>query len=142
MQKLFSLAISFLICLVFGVADVWPWFALSFVLLSLPDIRESVWEIPIGAMAISVLVIFLGDYTAVLMSVLLISTSVIFAISIPRKLIIFYPLAAIALFLFPADESIVYTMAAALWCACRGAFFFKHEAPMPVVFEDKSYPPV
>ncbi len=127
MQKLFSLAISFLICLVFGIVNVWPWFALSFVLLTFPDITESVWEIPLGAMAISVLTIFCRDYISVLLSSLLVSASVIFAIASPRKLLVFYPLAVIALFLFPTDESIVYTMAAAFWCACRSAFLIKRE---------------
>ena len=128
MQKLLSLLISFIICFIFGIADVWLWFALSFVLLSFPSIQESMWEIPLGAMSISVLVIFCRDYIDVLLSVLLVASSVIFAISKPQKLIIFYPLCAVALFLFPNDESVVFSMAAALWCACKYSLYLRRAA--------------
>ena len=119
MQKIFSLTISFIVCFIFGIADVWPWFALAFVLLSFPNVQESMWEIPLGAMAISVLSIFCRDYTGILTASLIISASAIFAVSKPQKLFIFYPLAAISLFLFPTSESAVYAMSAAFWCACK-----------------------
>lgn len=128
MQKILSLAISFVICFVFGIADIWPWFALSFVLLSFPDISESIWEIPLGAMSISVLTIFCRDYTDILLSVLLIASSVIFAIAKPQKLLIFYPLCVVALFFFPSNESIVFSMAASLWCACRYSLYLRQVA--------------
>ena len=122
MQKLFSLGLSFLICLIFGISDVWIWFSISFVLLSFPDMDESIWEIPLGAMAISVILAFCRDYTEVLTASLIIPASVIFAAAKPRKLLVFYPLVIASLFFFPNSESVVFAMAASLWCACREAF--------------------
>lgn len=128
MQKLLSLLISFIICFIFGIADVWLWFALSFVFLSFPSIQESIWEIPLGAMLASVLVIFFKDYTAILLSTLLVSASVIFAVSRPQKLILFYPLAVASLFLFPSDESAVFAIGAAFWCACKYSLYLRRAA--------------
>ena len=125
MKKILSLLLSFTICVILRATDIWILFTPVFLILSYPNISESFWEIPFGVLITSILFIFLRDYMDALSSIFLVGASVIYAASKPKKLIVFYPIAIIALFSLSAPKSTAIVMVASIWCALRDAFFLR-----------------
>ena len=74
MKKIIYITISFFICRLLGIADVWAGFALVSVLIFPGTAKNFIWEIPLGVLALSVATdAFASDLVSVLRITVLIA---------------------------------------------------------------------
>lgn len=118
MRKLVYLAITFVICYILGLQRIWLGFAPAMAAMLLFRFGSSVlWEIPLAVLSCSVLEIAFADDVKALLQILILCSTVIISAASPKRLAIFFPIAALAMF-FENIYSIA-SVWAALWCGVR-----------------------
>ena len=118
MQKLFYLAITFVICYLLKLELIWLGFVPVMLAMLFFRIESSIlWEIPLAVLSCSVLEIaFVEDIKILLYVLILCSTIAVSAASL-KHLFIFFPVAIFSVFF----ENIFAVAAvwATLWCGIR-----------------------
>ena len=116
MQKFLFTALSFIVCRVFGITNIWLLFVPVYVIFMFPHISDLPWESVLCALTAEAVLSFAGEYTLFICRILMVCSAVFFALRTPRKLLIFFPLAVFSLFFSPEKEGCIL-MLSALWCS-------------------------
>lgn len=120
MRKLIYFATTFSVCHIFGLGNIWLGFTSAFLLLSLKFHDEYLWEIPLAVLSCSVLIVAFSDDIKFVVQILILLSAVPVALATPKKLLIFFPVSALALFM-ENDYSIALVWAT-LWYGVRSVF--------------------
>lgn len=113
MKKTIFVLISFVVCAFSGVFYGWIWLFPIYFLFSSFKISNSVaWEIPIGALMASVLMLFFPENTGELFRCLIFLGSMALSFLNPKKLFLFFPLCVFMLFL-KNDSAGIYALTGA-----------------------------
>ena len=121
MRKLIYFVAAFAVCYIFGLGNIWLGFTSVFLLMSLLKFHDSyLWEIPLAVLSCSVLTVAFSDDIKIAAQILIIASAVPIAFVIPKRLLIFFPVSALALFL-ENDYSIAFLWAT-LWYGVRSTF--------------------
>lgn len=100
MKKPVLVLISFIVCAFSGLFYGWMWIFPIYFLFSAFVFKESlVWEIPLGALAASVLILFFPENTNELFKCFVLLGSILVSVFSPKKLFLYFPLCALLLFL-------------------------------------------
>ncbi len=114
MKKPILVLISFIVCAFSGLFYGWMWIFPVYFLFSMFVFKESlVWEIPLGALASSVLILFFPESTAELFRSLIFLGSIFISFFNPGKLFLFFPLSVLMLFL-KNDIAGIYALTGAI----------------------------
>ena len=114
MKKPVLVLISFIVCAFSGLFYGWMWIFPIYFLFSAFVFKESlVWEIPLGALAASVLILFFPENTEELFKCLIILGSILIAFCNPKKLFLYFPLCVLLLFL-KNDIAGIYALTGAI----------------------------
>ena len=117
MKKTILVLISFIVCAFSGLFYGWMWVFSIYFLFSLGRIKDSVvWEIPLYALASSVLILFFPENTAELFKCLIFLGSIALSFGNPKKLFLYFPLCVVML-LFKNDLWGIYAITGALCSA-------------------------
>ena len=124
MRKLTYLAITFSVCHLFGLGDIWLGFTTVLLLMTFFKFYDSfVWEIPLGVLSASVLQIAFADDIKIVVQFLILVNSIIIAYVSPKKIPLFFLISTVALF-FENAYSISFEWGM-LWYSvrCASAYF-------------------
>ncbi len=114
MKKPILVLISFIVCAFSGLFYGWMWIFPIYFLFSAFVFRESlVWEIPLGALASSVLILFFPENTTELFKSLIFLGSILLSFYNPKKLFLYFPLCVLMLFL-KNDIAGIYALTGAI----------------------------
>ena len=117
MKNIVLILISFILCAVLGVASGWACFFPVYLLLSYKNLDSSLmWEIPLWCYATSVLIIFTTEFHFELFRVLVPCAALLIALTTPKKMLVFFPIAILMLCL-KNDEAGIYAMMASIICS-------------------------
>ena len=118
MRKLIYFAITFVICYILGLWRIWLGFVPALLAMMLLKTESSLlWEIPLAVLSCNVLEIAFADDVKLLLHILILCSTVIISIISPRRLVIFFLIAALAMF-FENIHSIAAVWAT-LWFGVR-----------------------
>ncbi len=121
MRKLIYLIVTFFVCRIFGVGNLWLGFTSVFLLMSLFRFHDSfLWEIPLAVLSCSVITIAFADDMKIATQILILISTVVISYASPKKLAPFFLISAIALF-YENAYSIAFVWAT-LWYGVRSAF--------------------
>ena len=112
MHKILALALSFIICRVFGITDIWLLFVPVYFIFMFPDISGLSWESLLCALTAETILAFSGEYALLICRILMVCSAVFFAFRTPRKLLLFFPLAVLSLFFLPEKQSFILILSA------------------------------
>lgn len=114
MKNIVLILISFILCAFLGVVRGWAWFFPVYLLFSYKNLDSSlVWEIPLWCYGTSILILFMPDLCFEIFRILLPCAALLIALTKPKKMLIFFPIAMLMLFL-KNDEAGIYTMMASI----------------------------
>ena len=118
MKKLLYFGLTFIICSIFKLTHIWLAFAGVLLLLNLFAFENSfLWEIPFAALCIGIAESAFFSELDTLLKIFLPCSGVIIAYFLPKRLLLFFPVAIAAVF-----YGGIYgfcAMAAALWFSLR-----------------------
>lgn len=118
MRKFLYVAATFVLCAVFGFAEIWTGFTAVYILFLFGKTESSaLWEIPMAVLAGSIIIDFFPENADAVIKVLIPFGAVLTAYYLPAKLIIFFVAAIGALFI--KNESGIAAMCAVIWCGGR-----------------------
>lgn len=120
MRKIIYLAVTYMICAVMGLGNIWLWFTpvlLSMLLFKIPN--SIWWEIPIACLSFNILELLFEDDLKALLHILILCSTVIISVISPRRLFVFFLIAIAAMYF----ENIFTAAAvwATLWYGLRSA---------------------
>ncbi len=123
MRKLLYFVTTFAVCYIFGLGNIWLAFTAMLLLMSYFKFHDSyLWEIPLATLSCSVISIAFKDDIKIATQILMLIASIPIAFAKPGKLLIFFPVSALALF-WENSYSIVLVWAM-LWYGARSAFSY------------------
>lgn len=118
MRKILYLAVTLAVCYILNLERIWLGFVPAMAAMLLLRFGSSVlWEIPLAVLSFSVLELAFADDLKLLIQILILCSTVVISVTSPKRLALFFPIAALALFF----ENI-YSAAsvwATLWCGVR-----------------------
>lgn len=118
MRKIFYLILTFFICYILKLSDVWLGFVPVLLLLNLFRFEESfLWEIPLAALGCGVLESAFINELDTLLKIFLPCGAVFIAYCTPKRLSIFFPIAIWAIFY--NNIYALCAMAASVWFGVR-----------------------
>lgn len=118
MRKLIYIAITFCVCYMLGLWRIWLGFVPALLAMTLFKTDGSfLWEIPLAVLSCSVLEIAFADDMKILLHILILCSTVLISLLSPRRLVVFFLIAALAMF-FENIYSIA-SVWAALWFGAR-----------------------
>lgn len=121
MRKLLYFTATFSVCYIFGLEYLWLGFTSVLLLMSLFKFHDSfLWEIPLAVLSCSVLTVAFTDDIKIATQILILISAVPIAFVMPKRLLIFFPISALALFV-ENDYSIAIVWAT-LWYGVRSVF--------------------
>ena len=127
MKKIiFSILFSFFFCLCLNVVDIWLYFTPFYFMMEGRKISENaMWEIPMGSLVCAIALSFSNGYEGVVLRSLIILSAALVSATNPKKLLIFFPAAALSLFL--SAESGAAVMSACMWCGASRLFMLRRK---------------
>ncbi|MBR1970079.1 MAG: hypothetical protein IKA17_06960 [Clostridia bacterium] len=100
MKKPVLILISFIVCAFSGLFYGWMWiFPVYFLFSAFVFGADMVWEVPLGALAASCLILFFPENLPELFKCFIFLGSVLISFFNPKKLFIYFPLCILLLFL-------------------------------------------
>ena len=118
MRKIFYLILTFFICYILKLGDVWLGFAPVLLFLNLFKFEDSfLWEIPLAALSCGVLESAFVNELDTLLKIFLPCGAVFIAYNTPKRLVIFFPVAIWAI--FNNNIYALCAMTASVWYGVR-----------------------
>jgi hypothetical protein len=118
MKKIFYLVLTFFICYILKLSHIWIGFVPALLVLNLLKFEDSfMWEIPLAALCLGIAESAFPEELVTISKVFLPCSSVIIAYYLPKRLVIFFPAAMIAI--FTGGIYGLCIMTASLWLAIR-----------------------
>lgn len=119
MKKPILVLISFIVCAFSGLFYEWMWIFPIYFLFSAFVFKSSlVWEIPLGALASSVIILFFPENTNELFKCLIFLGSIFISFFNPKKLFLYFPLCILMLFL-KNDIAGIYALTGAITASAQ-----------------------
>ncbi|MBQ8808567.1 MAG: hypothetical protein IJZ81_04605 [Clostridia bacterium] len=124
MRKFVYLTITLCVCYILGLWHIWLGFVPALLAIGLFKIRYSfLWEIPIAVLSCSILEIAFADELKLLLHILVLFSTVIISLVSPRRLLVFFLIAVIAMF-FENEYSVASVWATLWYGAYSGLRYF------------------
>lgn len=121
MKKIIYFILTYIICRVLGISDIWLGFAPFVCLILFTRLGNSlIWEIPIGTLICAIIINVTGKDFTLLLRILIPCGAAVIAYASPKRLALFFPAAVISLFL--KNAYCVAVMGAFLWCGVKLLF--------------------
>lgn len=121
MKKIIYFIITYIVCRILGLSDVWLGFAATYAVLLFTKMTPSLfWEIPMGTLASAISISAMGGDFAALLRILIPCAGVIIAYTSTKRLAIFFPAAVLALFF--KNVYFAAAMCAFIWCGVKFLF--------------------
>ena len=121
MKKIIYFILTYIICRILGISDIWLGFAPTLCLILFTRLENSlVWEIPIGTLICAILINMAGKDFTLLLRMLIPCGAAVIAYTSPKRLALFFPAAVLSLFL--KNAFCVALMGAFVWCGIKLLF--------------------
>ncbi len=125
MKKIIYFILTYIVCRVLGISDIWLGFAPFVCLILFTRLDNSlVWEIPIGTLICAIIINATGKDFTLLLRILISCGAAVIAYPSPKRLALFFPVAVLSLFL--KNAFCVAIMGAFVWCGIKLLFVKEH----------------
>ena len=127
MKKIiFNIIFSFFFCLCLNIVDIWLYFTPFYFMMQGRKISENaMWEIPMESLVCAIILSFSNGYEGTILRSLIILSAAVISATTPKKLLVFFPAAALSLFLSAKSGAAV--ISACLWCGAGNIFLLRRK---------------